>query len=204
LCIPHPLVLQELKKLVAGHSFRPLSWSLEAVATGEGRLLGIPRAAVYVVDSLVRRLDTELSVSQILDRFPRARILILAERMDDANLFAFLRLGVKGLLRYEDVRSQLIQALETLAAGGFWVPRTSLSRFIEQTFRTGRKAFRSPDASLSRREKEVLQLLLENLSNKEIASRLSISSRTAKFHVSNLLAKYGVGSRVDLLLMRSA
>jgi DNA-binding CsgD family transcriptional regulator len=57
---------------------------------------------------------------------------------------------------------------------------------------------------LSHREKEVLELLLENLSNKEIASRLSISSRTAKFHVSNLLAKYGVGSRVDLLLMRSA
>ncbi len=204
LCVRHPLVLQELKQLAAGHAFRPLSCSFEAVATGEGGLLRIPRAAVYVVDSPGRREDTEKSVSQILGRFPRARILILAERLDDANLFAFLRLGTKGVLRYADIRSQLIQALRTLAAGGFWVPRISLSRFIEKTFRTGRNAFRSPGASLSRREKEVLDLLLENLSNKEIASRLSISSRTAKFHVSNLLAKYGVESRVDLLLMRSA
>jgi DNA-binding NarL/FixJ family response regulator len=204
LCIRHPLVLQELKQLVAGHSFRPLSCTFEAVASGEGGLVRIPRAAVYAVDSPARREDTELLVSQILGRFPRARILILAERLDDANLFAFLRLGAKGLLRYADIRSQMIQALRTLAAGGFWVPRTSLSRFIEKTFRTGRKALRSPGASLSRREKEVLELLLENLSNKEIASRLHISSRTAKFHVSNLLAKYGVESRVDLLLMQSA
>jgi NarL family two-component system response regulator LiaR len=190
--------------MVAGHSFRPISCIFEAMPTSGGSLLRVPRAAVYVLDSPARREDAEFSVSQILDRFPRARILILAERLDDANLFAFLRLGAKGLLRYADIRSQMIQALRTLAAGGFWVPRTSVSRFIEKTFRTGRKALRSPGASLSRREKEVLELLLENLSNKEIASRLHISSRTAKFHVSNLLAKYGVESRVDLLLMRSA
>jgi NarL family two-component system response regulator LiaR len=205
LCVRHPFVLQELKQLVAGHSFRPISCTFEAAPTGRGSLLRIPRAAVYVLDSPARREDTEFSVSQILDRFPRARILILAERLDDANLFAFLRFGAKGLLQYADVRSQLIQALRTLAAGGFWVPRTSLSRFVEKTFRTGRNPFRSPGSSrLSRREEEVLELLLESLSNKEIASRLQISSRTAKFHVSNLLAKYGVESRVDLLLMRSA
>ncbi len=204
LCTRHPLVLQELKHLIDGHSFRPLSCSFEAVAIGEGGPLRIPRAAVYVVDSPARREDTEISVSQILGRFPSARILILAERLDDANLFALLRLGAKGFLRYADIRSQLVQAVRTLAAGGFWVPRTSLSRFIEKTFRTGKKAFRLPGSSLSRREKEVLELLLENLSNKEIASRLHISSRTAKFHVSNLLAKYGVESRVDLLLMQSA
>jgi DNA-binding NarL/FixJ family response regulator len=54
---------------------------------------------------------------------------------------------------------------------------------------------------LSRREKEVLELLLENLSNKEIASELNISSRTAKFHVSNLLSKHGVRRRADLILL---
>jgi DNA-binding CsgD family transcriptional regulator len=47
----------------------------------------------------------------------------------------------------------------------------------------------------------VADLLLENLSNKEIASRLHVSERTAKFHVSNLLAKYGVQRRADLILL---
>jgi DNA-binding NarL/FixJ family response regulator len=55
-------------------------------------------------------------------------------------------------------------------------------------------------ALLSRRETEVLEALLDNLSNKEIAQRLHISERTVKFHVSNLLAKYGVTRRSDLIV----
>jgi DNA-binding NarL/FixJ family response regulator len=56
--------------------------------------------------------------------------------------------------------------------------------------------------TLSRREREVLESLLRNLSNKEIASQLNISERTVKFHVSNLLAKHGVRRRADLIVMR--
>ncbi len=188
--------------MVAGHGFRPLTYKFEETAQAD-RTRRIPRAAVYVVDSPSEGRDAEIPLSEILAQYPGGRVLVLAEDLADANLFRFLRLGAKGVLRYSDVRSQLTQALRTLAGGGFWVPRTSLSRFIEKTFRANRKLHPAA-ASLSRREREVLELLLENLSNKEIASRLHISSRTAKFHVSNLLAKYGVGSRVDLLLMRSA
>jgi len=46
-----------------------------------------------------------------------------------------------------------------------------------------------------------MDALLENLSNKEIAAKLNMSERTAKFHVSNLLAKYGVRRRADLILL---
>ena len=56
-------------------------------------------------------------------------------------------------------------------------------------------------ANLSQREGETLDALLENLSNKEIASRLHISERTAKFHVSHLLSKFGVRRRADLILL---
>jgi DNA-binding NarL/FixJ family response regulator len=56
-------------------------------------------------------------------------------------------------------------------------------------------------SGLTRREQEVLNDLLENFSNKEIAKRLRISERTAKFHVSNVLAKYGVRRRADLILL---
>ena len=56
------------------------------------------------------------------------------------------------------------------------------------------------EVDISRREREVLDLLLENLSNKEIASKLFISERTVKFHVSNLLSKFGVQRRADLIV----
>jgi len=55
---------------------------------------------------------------------------------------------------------------------------------------------------LSTRETQVLDRLLENLSNKEIAAKLNISERTVKFHVSNVLTKFGVGRRADLILLR--
>lgn len=54
---------------------------------------------------------------------------------------------------------------------------------------------------MSRREQEVLDLLMLNLSNKEIGAKLHMSERTAKFHVSNLLAKYSVQRRADLILL---
>jgi DNA-binding NarL/FixJ family response regulator len=157
------------------------------------------------VDSPSRREEAEYLVSEILARFPRARVLVVVEKMDEKSSFAFLRLGAKGLLRYSDVPAQLSQALQALAAGDSWVPRSFLVRFIDKALRARRPpAVRPAPSALSRRENEVLGLLLENLSNKEIASRLHISSRTAKFHVSNVLAKYRVKRRADLLMMRSA
>jgi len=172
--------------------------------------LRIPRASVYVVDVPRRREDAEFVLSEIFTRVQRARVLVVAERPDEAASFAMLRLGARGILRYADVSERLLGALETVAVGGFWVPRALLSRFIDKAFRhahhrtvgyaTAGLSRREKD--LSRREKEVLELLLENLSNKEIAGRLHISSRTAKFHVSNVLAKYGLSRRADLLLAR--
>jgi DNA-binding NarL/FixJ family response regulator len=90
-----------------------------------------------------------------------------------------------------------------VAAGGFWVPRETLSRFVDSILSTtqGRRLRTDAPGELSRREQEVLSSLLENLANKEVASRLNISERTVKFHVSNLLAKFGVRRRADLILL---
>jgi DNA-binding NarL/FixJ family response regulator len=114
-----------------------------------------------------------------------------------------LRQGVKGILTYAEARDQLPRALPLVAAGGFWVPREVLSRFVDSILTTtqGRRLRSDAPSELSRREQEVLSSLLENLANKEVASRLNISERTVKFHVSNLLAKFGVRRRADLILL---
>jgi len=84
----------------------------------------------------------------------------------------------------------------------YWVPRELLTRFVESILPEVR-GFRAVDweAGISRRERNVLDLLLANLSNKEIAAKLFISERTVKFHVSNLLAKFGVQRRADLIVL---
>jgi DNA-binding NarL/FixJ family response regulator len=83
------------------------------------------------------------------------------------------------------------------------VPRALLSEFVDSILNStrGRRLKVETATELSRREQEVLDALLENLANKEIASRFNISERTVKFHVSNLLSKFGVRRRADLILL---
>ena len=83
-----------------------------------------------------------------------------------------------------------------------WVPADDslierVTKQAEELLHLGRSL--SCSVPLSPREGEVLKELLRNRVNKEIADRLSISVRTVKFHVSSLLAKFGVGSRWDLI-----
>jgi DNA-binding NarL/FixJ family response regulator len=107
------------------------------------------------------------------------------------------------LLTYAEAREQLPRALPLVASGGFWVPRSLLSEFVDSilTNAHGRRLKVETATQLSKREQEVLDALLENLANKEIASKFNISERTVKFHVSNLLSKFGVRRRADLILL---
>ena len=93
--------------------------------------------------------------------------------------------------------------LPLVANGGFWVPRSVLSGFVDSVLAGSHSRRLKVDAAadLSRREQEVLNSLLENLANKEIGNKLNISERTVKFHVSNLLNKFGVRRRADLILL---
>ena len=199
----HPFVRSEFERALGGPGFRLETCRLEPKIDARG--ISVPHAAVYVLDGASQRVASEALVASILARNPEGRVLVVAEGFDENSAFPLLRLGVKGLVSYSEVAERLPLALREVADGGFWVPRTLLSRFIDTTVaqssqRTLPAAGLNP-TGLTRREREVLNDLLENFSNKEIAKRLRISERTAKFHVSNVLAKYGVRRRADLILL---
>ena len=198
----HPLVLSEFQRLLENESLVVHPKRLEPDLIADPAKLNVPKAAVYVVESHAHRPTTEALVVGVLGRQPGARVVVVAEKFDQSAAFPLLRLGAKGLLTFAEAAEQLQRAVEEVAGGGFWVPRNLLSRFVDETISSVRRP-RGPagPARLSRREKEVLDALLENLSNKEIAAKLHMSERTAKFHVSNLLAKYGVRRRADLILL---
>jgi DNA-binding NarL/FixJ family response regulator len=200
---PHPMVLDEFRRLLESSGFHIVSKQLDSMLAPDLRNLEVPRSSVYVVDAHAARQATGALLGNILDRFPTARLLVVGDKLKEADSYTLLRQGVKGILNYEEAREQLPRALPLVAAGGFWVPRTVLSRFVDSILSTtqGRRLRGDSPAELSRREQEVLNGLLENLANKEVADRLHISERTVKFHVSNLLAKFGVRRRADLILL---
>jgi DNA-binding NarL/FixJ family response regulator len=195
-------VQAEFERLLTPRGFKFHARRLETTLVPGLEPLSLPRAQVYVIDAHAPRQATEVLVAEIHDRYSSARQLVVAEKFSEVSAFALLRLGAKGLLTYSEARQQLPEALEAVAAGGFWVPRPLLSRFVDSVLNmmSSHKAVKGP-ADLSRREREVLDPLLENLSNKEIASKLNISERTVKFHVSSLLSKFGVRRRSDLILL---
>lgn len=198
----HPLVLEELRRSLAGSGVQLISQKSAAPTTIDARQIRVPRAAVYVVDAHAPRPAIEALVAAIQARRPESHLLFVAERFDKASAFGLLHLGAKGLLSYPEARGQLPRALKAVAKGGFWVPRALLSSFVDSILHVGPKRRRSNwSARLSPREIQVLDLLLDNLSNKEIASRMKIAERTVKFHVSNVLTKFGVHRRADLILL---
>src|SRR5262245_28289750 len=198
----HPLVLSEFERFLSGHALTVHPKRLEPDVIAEPGKLAFPKATVYVVESHPHVPTTEALVLNALGSHPGARVIVVAEKFDQLTAFPLLRLGVKGLLTFSEASEQLARAIQEVSSGGFWVPRSLLSRFVDETLTAVRRPRgTATGARLSRREKEVLEALLENLSNKEIASRLNMSERTDKFHVSNLLAKYGARRRADLILL---
>lgn len=196
------MVLDEFRRLLEDSGFHVSSKLLDSMLAPDLRHLEVPGAGVYVVDAPAARQTTVALLANILQRHENARLIVVGDKLKEADSHALLRQGVKGILNYTEAREQLPRAVPHVAGGGFWVPREILSRFIDSILSAtqGRRLPVDARSELSRREQEVLNNLLENLANKEIATRLNISERTVKFHVSNLLAKFGVRRRADIIL----
>ncbi len=197
----HPLVLPELQRFLGPLRAHSLARLLKISSVTDLNRVPCPGAQVYVVDSQSTGPVTEGLVALIRGHRRNARVIILAEDVEDSRSFPLLHLGVKGLVRYREVARQLPKAVRMVARGGFWIPRKVMSDYLA-LLQSGRRAPLSSRAGgkLSRREKEVLELLLKSLSNKEISSSLNISESTVKFHISNIFHHYGVQRRADLIL----
>ncbi len=200
---PHPMVLHEFHRLLEDSGFHITSKQLDSMLAPDLRNLDVPKASVYVVDAHAARQATGALLGNVLERYAGARLLVVGDKLKETDSYSLLRQGAKGILSYAEAREQLPLALAQVAAGGIWVPRPVLSRFVDSILGStqGRRLRVESPNELSRREQEVLSGLLENLANKEVADRLHISERTVKFHVSNLLQKFGVRRRADLILL---
>jgi DNA-binding NarL/FixJ family response regulator len=199
----HTFFLTQFKDLLAG--FDPQVYRLDGTLLGSDlSSLMLPRISVCVIDAATNPQITNALVSHIIEHYPKSQVLVLADKLDNDTAFPLLHCGIKGLLTYSEATEQLPRALEAVSSGGYWVPRPLLARFVDSILEKERNGGRRVPAicvKVSPREQQILAALLENGSNKEIANQLNISERTVKFHVSNLLAKYGVQRRADLILL---
>lgn len=166
-----------------------------------------PEVQVLLLDVQMPRLDG-MTLAEMLHRErPDLAILILTTFVADGVLNRALAAGVRGFIAKEDRVSTLADTIRSVAAGNTVLSPAS-SAIIGGWSAPTTPAATSPDVSdalppgvtLSPRESEVLVLMVEALSNRQIATRLHLSETTVKTHVSAIIAKLGVQDRVGAVV----
>jgi DNA-binding NarL/FixJ family response regulator len=139
---------------------------------------------------------------QILREHPGVRVLILTITDTDQAVQAVLDAGARGFILKSDAARDLVTAVEALSHNKtFFTARVAdlvLSGFLNKSPRSTRSAVSLP--GLTSREREVVQLLAEGKSTKEVACHLNLSVKTAETHRSNIMRKLGLHSVSELVL----
>ncbi|HEV8524097.1 MAG TPA: hypothetical protein VGQ71_06320 [Terriglobales bacterium] len=198
----HALLISEFQGMAYKADFQLRAKFLNPHMAFDVRALQLPHDAVYAVDARPSRAETQSLVSDLLAQFPGSHVMVLAGNFPESTAFPLLALGVRGLLRHSDVRQQLPLAVRSIAAGGFWVPRTLLERFVESAVgSTLRSRFALERADLGESEAAVLDGVVQNLSDAQIAKKLLLEQAEVERQVTRLLARFGVRRRADLILL---
>jgi DNA-binding NarL/FixJ family response regulator len=167
------------------------------------RLLAQTPADVVVMDIRMPVLDGVAATREICARYDGMRVLVLTTFDTDEDAFAALQAGASGFLLKNVPPEELLAAIRVVAEGEAVVaPRITrrlLDRFAGQLTppRTGDSRL---DA-LTEREREVLLLVAQGLSNAEIAERLVVAETTVKTHVGRMLTKLGLRDRVQAVVL---
>jgi DNA-binding NarL/FixJ family response regulator len=167
------------------------------------RLAETVRPDIILLDVAMPRVSG-LEVLHTLAAPPNApRVLILTAAIDRADIIRALQLGARGVVLKESATGLLMQAIRIVMQGGYWVGRESVSDLLlalESLGSDSERGAKLPDYSLTPRELQIVQLVVEAAGNKKIAETLAISEKTVKHHLTNIFDKMGVSNRLELAL----
>jgi DNA-binding NarL/FixJ family response regulator len=190
----HPLALRLIKDILGSDpdlraSIKPFSGHCEPVSHGKLQILILDTHSAQDWASCLDGWQSEggLGIG-----------LVSSEPVSNDLELRLLHLGASGILRFGDnLPNELPKAVHVVARGQLWIRRHVLDLYVKKS-RTALHSVSASEQRLTSREKEILRLLQVDLPNRVIAQRLTISERTIKFHVSNILHKLNLTSRKEL------
>jgi DNA-binding NarL/FixJ family response regulator len=192
LCVDdHPVVRRGIAAMLATE---PLLSLVAEAASGSEALekYRATRPDVVLMDlRLPGGMDGIETIEALRKEWPQARVLILTTYAGDENIHRALAAGARGYLIKDALDDDLLSAVTAVWQGRRYVPARIAMQLAEH----------GPRVELTDRERQVLNLMAQGSRNKEIAAELAISEATARTHVENIVAKLGVSSRMEAVIL---
>lgn len=154
---------------------------------------------VVLMDHTMPVLNGLEATRQIKQQFPDIMVLILTMHTDEEYIFRFLQAGASGYLVKKTAPKELVSAINAIYRGDSYLSPTISKKVIDEYLRHAGQASQPDNYSLlTNREREILQLIAEGFSNKEIAKQLHLSVKTVGNHRISLMEKLDIHNVSDL------
>ncbi len=192
----HPVVRQGLR------TFLETQKDLEILGEAENGEEALERIAesvpdVVLMDLVLPGIDGIEATRRVRELSPSTKVIVLTSFADDEKVFPAIKAGAAGYLLKDVEPPQLAEAIRAVYRGEALLHPTVAARLMQEVSSEDRQA---PGGTLTPRELEVLRLVARGMSNKEIAKELTVSEKTVKTHVSNVLAKLHLADRTQAAL----
>lgn len=155
------------------------------------------RPDVLLLDLAMPRVPGMEVLRELAHQDVAVRTILLTAAIQPFAVTSALQLGARGIVLKASPPEMLLKSIRSVCEGQFWVGSEPVTTFA----RTGQAS--SSGFGLTSREIEIISAIKEGSSNREIASKLAISEETVKRHLSNIYAKLGVSSRLELAVLAS-
>jgi DNA-binding NarL/FixJ family response regulator len=142
------------------------------------------------------------ATKRITEQNPHTKVIILTMERQDEYLFESIKAGAKGYLLKNANSEELLEAIRTVAAGEATLPPTIARKVLEEFHRLNERELQGkPYERLTEREKEILSLVGEGASNRQIAQRLDIAEKTVRNRLSVIFDKLHINNRTQAALI---
>jgi two-component system response regulator NreC len=156
---------------------------------------------VLVIDVSMPKLNGIDSIRQVTRKVPRTKVLVLSMHADEAYVSQAVEAGAQGYLLKDSADVDLVRAVQAVATGkSFFSPAVAGMMLDDYRRRLAGKTVVDRYATLTEREREILQLLAEGRSNREVAELLFLSPATVETHRAHILQKLDVHNTAELVL----
>jgi DNA-binding NarL/FixJ family response regulator len=171
-------------------------------ADGEEAVAAIDaiRPDVALLDLRMPRVDGVEATRRVREQMPEVKVVVLTTYADDESVMSALRAGARGYLTKDASSEEIERAIRDAAAGRTRLDAAVQERLVELVTTGAVPAggrVVPPGGPLTERETEVVMLMAQGLSNREIASQLFVTEATIKTHVNNVFGKLDVGDRAS-------